>query len=79
MEHVEEMIKTTHKPNIDNRSRKIIKDLHEKLSENQIPHYASALTLYSRSDSAIGATPSPSNYRSPQHNLAAGPPKNGAQ
>jgi hypothetical protein len=28
-----------HKPNINKTSRKLIKDLHEKLNENQIPHY----------------------------------------
>ena len=34
-----EASKVTHKPNIDKYSRKIIQDLHEKLSDNQIPHY----------------------------------------
>jgi hypothetical protein len=28
-----------HKPKINRTSRKLIKDLHEKLNENQIPHY----------------------------------------
>jgi len=39
VEHIEEMVKINHNPTIDERSRKIIKDLHEKLNENQIPHY----------------------------------------
>jgi hypothetical protein len=40
--HAEVLVKETslsHKPNIDTKSKKIIRDLHEKLNENQIPHY----------------------------------------
>lgn len=29
----------SYKPNIDEKSRKLVKDLHEKLIESQIPHY----------------------------------------
>lgn len=36
---IQKMSYISHKPEIDNRSRKIIKELHEKLSDNQIPHY----------------------------------------
>ena len=38
----EEIAKETeisYKPNIDKKSRKLIKELHEKLNESQIPHY----------------------------------------
>ena len=37
-------IKYTHKPKIDRKSRKIVKNLHSKLNEMKIPHYE--LLLY---------------------------------
>jgi hypothetical protein len=40
--HAEELEKATqmnHQPSIDDKSRQLIKELHTKLSENQIPHY----------------------------------------
>ena len=39
VKYAEEMSKVSHKPNIDTKSRKIIKGLHQKLSESKIPHY----------------------------------------
>jgi len=38
-EELERETSISHKPHIDMKSRKLIKDLHEKLGENQIPHY----------------------------------------
>lgn len=38
-EELEKITKISHKPSIDQKSRLLIKELHTKLSENQIPHY----------------------------------------
>ena len=37
--YIKEMSKVSHKPSIDTKSRKIIKNLHQKLNESKIPHY----------------------------------------